>query len=151
VVALNGAPLGDADLVGEMLAALGLGELSLGLQRGVAVAAAGSSGAPAEAPPVPSSAPAPAPLLEEPAAATAPQRCRLRCCQVWHAMVAYARRLVSLIILWFLVAHWLFAPFFLLPWDTRTRAQALCCAFAVLLGELNLLFVFWSTFKARCI
>ena len=44
MVALNGAPIGDTELVGEMLAALGLGELMLGLQRSGAVAAAGSSG-----------------------------------------------------------------------------------------------------------
>ena len=143
MIAINGAPIGDVALVGEMLAALGLGELMLGLQRdgAVAAAAAGSS--------TPTPAAAAVVASEGRGAALSRQhRCRAGCCRVWHAVVAYVRRLVSLIILWFLVAHWLCAPFFLLPWDTRTRAQALCCCFAVLLGELNLLFVFWSTFKA---
>ena len=77
-----------------------------------------------------------------------------RCLRLWHSGRArkgraYAQRLLSLVFLWFLLTHYLSAPFFLLPWDHRTRAQALCCAFAVLLGELNLLFLFWSTFAAH--
>ena len=75
-----------------------------------------------------------------------------RCLRLWHSRRGrkgrgYAHRLLSLVFLWFLLEHYLCAPFFLLPWDHRTRAQALCCAFAVLLGELNLLFLFWSSFK----
>ena len=77
---------------------------------------------------------------------------RDRCLRLWHSRRGrkgrgYAHRLLSLVFLWFLLEHYLCAPFFLLPWDHRTRAQALCCAFAVLLGELNLLFLFWSSFK----
>ena len=137
MVELNGTPLADvenvpASIISELLVTLEMGELCLGLQRTATAAAAGSTGAPAEAPAVPSSAPAPAPAQKEAAAATAPARRgsvaagASLCCRVWHAVLGYVRRLLSLIVLWILVAHWIFAPFFLLPWDTRTRAQALC-------------------------
>ena len=137
VVELNGTPLADvehapASIISELLVTLEMGELCLGLQRTATAAAAGSTGAPAEAPALPSSAPAPAPAQKEAAAAKAPaRRASLPargaslCCRVWSAVLAYVRRLLSLIVLWVLVAHWIFAPFFLLPWDTRTRAQAL--------------------------
>ena len=145
MVELNGTPLADvenapASIISELLVTLEMGELCLGLQRTATAAAAGSTthpvpwcSAPAEAPAVPSSAPAPAPAQKEAAAAKAPaRRASLPargaslCCRVWRAVLAYVRRLLSLIVLWVLVAHWIFAPFFLLPWDTRTRAQALC-------------------------
>ena len=137
MVELNGTPLADvenapASIISELLVTLEMGELCLGLQRTATAAAAGSPGAPAEAPAVPSSAPAPAPAQKEAPAATAPARRgsvargASLCCRVWHAVLGYVRRLLSLIVLWVLVAHWIFAPFFLLPWDTRTRAQALC-------------------------
>ena len=76
---------------------------------------------------------------------------------VWHrflsrrdsdSRVDKARRVISLVLLWFLVSHYLFVPFFLLPWESQTRAQAACTAFAILLGEINLLCLFWSTYKA---
>ena len=76
---------------------------------------------------------------------------------VWHRFLSQrdadsrvdkARRVVSLVLLWFLVSHYLFVPFFLLPWEQQTRAQAACTAFAILLGETCLLCLFWSTYKA---
>ena len=76
---------------------------------------------------------------------------------IWHrflsrrdssSRVDKVRRVISLVLLWFLVSHYLFVPFFLLPWESQTRAQAACTAFAILLGEINLLCLFWSTYKA---